>query len=478
MKRSARNVALVLPVLVALGFAAGSAQQADRLSDPGEARANEFQPPALVLDLLGVRPGLVIGEVGAGRGRFTVHLADRVGPTGHVYANDIDARALAALEGRCRRLRLSNVELVYGAPDNANFPADKLDAVIMTWVYHHVDRPVELLRSLLPSLKGWGRVAMVEPTPAATEPRRRPLTAQSVGDDARAAGFQLDAVIEGRFKTDTVFVLRPQVPDAPESHDPVKVRALWLEYVTWRKAAIAGNSPRAWAEQLERQGVPTPEVRRRLQVVRAQFTEQPEGIEFIYDQTYGQPLTGSLEKDGFKTAPNAFLVEAAQMLKAPGRALDVGTGMGRNAIHLATLGWDVTGIDLSAEGLKVLAANAAKAKLHVATVRTSYLDYDFGVARWDLVAMILSWAPIEDPAFLARLKASVKPGGYVMFEHVLQRSTNPFPPGVHAPERGAMKQYFGDFEIVVLRELDDYGDWGGPPTAHVRMLARKPPATM
>jgi hypothetical protein len=35
---------------------------------------------------------------------------------------------------------------------------------------------------------------------------------------------------------------------------------------------------------------------------------------------------------------------------------------------------------------------------------------------------------------------------------------------------------FKDFEILIYRELDDYGDWGGPPTGHVRMVARKLPA--
>ena len=87
--------------------------------------------------------------------------------------------------------------------------------------------------------------------------------------------------------------------------------------------------------------------------------------------------------------------------------------------------------------------------------------------------MILSWAPIDDPAFLKRLKAAVKPGGYVVYEHVLQRAKSPFPPGVHAVAPGAVRDLFKDFEILVYREAEDYGDWGGPPTGHVRMVARK-----
>jgi hypothetical protein len=87
--------------------------------------------------------------------------------------------------------------------------------------------------------------------------------------------------------------------------------------------------------------------------------------------------------------------------------------------------------------------------------------------------MILSWAPIEEPAFLARLKNSIRPGGYLIFEHVRHRESDPFPPGVHAPAPRALREIFRDFEILIYRELDDYGDWGGPPTGHVRMAVRK-----
>jgi 2-polyprenyl-3-methyl-5-hydroxy-6-metoxy-1,4-benzoquinol methylase/predicted esterase len=261
--------------------------------------------------------------------------------------------------------------------------------------------------------------------------------------------------------------------DNRDVRDPAKVRALWLEYVAWTKTVKGSTSPGEWAAKLEREGMDPAEVRRRLEIIRAQFTEQPEGIQMIYDADYGKPLTGDLQKDGFKTTPNAFLVEAAGTIKAGGQALDVGAGMGRNAIHLGTLGWKVTAIDLSAEGLRVLRANAAKSGMTVATVNSSYQDYDFGRSRWDLVAMILSWAPIEDPAFLARVKASIKPGGYLVFEHVLQRTQSPFPPGVHASAPGAVRELFRDFDILVYREVEDYGDWGGPPCGHVRMVARK-----
>jgi ubiquinone/menaquinone biosynthesis C-methylase UbiE len=444
-----------------------------QLAEPFEQRANEIQPPDQVMALLGIRPGLVIGEVGAGRGRLTVHLAARVGTTGKIYANDIDQNALDYLKQRCQRQGLTNVETVLGVADDARLRENSLDMVVMSWVYHHVDKPVPLLKSLLPSLKPWGLVVLVEPTPAHTEESARALTWERVGNEATAAGFYLDATIEGRLKEDTIFILRSVVPDTQESRDRRKVRALWEAYLAWTRTAKGGTSPRDYAVYLDREGIPGPEIRRRLHVLRAQFTEQPEGIEMIYDPLYKKPLTGDPEKDGFKTAPNAFLVEAMKTITPGGKALDVGAGMGRNAIHLGRLGWDVTGVDLSAEGLAVMRDGAEKAGLKVKTVKASYEDFDFGTEQWDLIAMILSWAPVEDPVFLSRLKRSLRPGGHIVFEHVVQRTENPFAPGVHALAPGALRDLFRDFDVLSYREVDDYGDWGGAPCRHVRMVARR-----
>lgn len=328
-----------------------ASQDSDRLSEPREKFANSVQPPKEVMDLIGVRPGFVIGEVGAGRGRVTVHLADRVGPKGKVYANDINEARLKYLEERCERQGISNVETILGRVDDARLPANSLDLVFMAWVFHHVDQPVPLLKSLLPSLKPWGSVVMVEPDPAHTGSAGRVLTRELVEREAKEAGFELAGMIEGRLKEDNIFILRPAVPESAESKDRQKVRALWLELLDWGKASKASPSLRGYAESLVKQGMAVDEIRRRLKVLREQYTEQPEGIEMIYDPLYGKPLTGELEKDGFKTAPNAFLVEAMKDIKPGGRALDVGAGMGRNGLHLAKLGWDVTGIDLSAQGL-------------------------------------------------------------------------------------------------------------------------------
>ncbi len=105
------------------------------------------------MDLIGIRPGLIIGEMGAGQGCVTVHLAARVGNQGKIYANDIDPAAIECLRERCRRQGISNVVVITGLVDDARFPKNSLDLVLMAYVFHHVDKPVPLLRSLMPSRK-------------------------------------------------------------------------------------------------------------------------------------------------------------------------------------------------------------------------------------------------------------------------------------------------------------------------------------
>ena len=193
---------------------------ASQLTEPNERRANQIQPPNEVMDLLGIRPGLVIGEVGAGRGRVTVHMADRVGARGRSTPTTSTPQALDYLKQRVVRLGLTNVETLLGAEDDARFPANALDMVFMAWVFHHVSQPVPLLRSVLPSLKPWGSVVMVEPTPAHTESTGRALTRELVSKEAKSAGFTLDVMVEGRLKEDNIFVLRPAVPDVARIQGP------------------------------------------------------------------------------------------------------------------------------------------------------------------------------------------------------------------------------------------------------------------
>jgi len=87
--------------------------------------------------------------------------------------------------------------------------------------------------------------------------------------------------------------------------------------------------------------------------------------------------------------------------------------------------------------------------------------------------MTFAWAPVTDPAFVERLKASLRPGGLVVFEHFVDTPERPYAPMVRALRPGQLKECFAGFEMVGYEEIKGLGDWGGPDSNLVRMIARK-----
>lgn len=128
-----------------------------------EDRVNQRQLPTVVMDTIGVKPGMVIGEIGAGRGRYTVHLAKRVGPGGKIYANDIDKGGLNYLKDRCEANHITNIEIILGEMNDPCFPENSLDMAFMVWVYHGIYNPVPLLKKLRKSLKPGAMLVLLEP---------------------------------------------------------------------------------------------------------------------------------------------------------------------------------------------------------------------------------------------------------------------------------------------------------------------------
>lgn len=177
-----------------------------------EIDANQLQPPGRVMDAAGIKPGMVVGELGAGKGRYTVHLAVRVGEGGKVYANDIDGESLAFLRQRCGRQGFRNIELITGRPDDPLFPEHALDLVFMTWVYHHLEQPVAILRKLAASLKPGGTVVIVDPDPVKNGRgrSRENRSPEQLEKEANEAGFEIVRT-ETFLKLDNIFILRPKL---------------------------------------------------------------------------------------------------------------------------------------------------------------------------------------------------------------------------------------------------------------------------
>ncbi len=111
-------------------------------------RREEWQPPEMIMDSVGVKPGMVIGEPGAGRGYLTFYLAERVGKEGKVYANDISESSLNVIEKRIKKEGIKNIEIVMGEIENPRFPVKNLDMVIMVYVLHMLDKPLEFMENI------------------------------------------------------------------------------------------------------------------------------------------------------------------------------------------------------------------------------------------------------------------------------------------------------------------------------------------
>ena len=124
-----------------------------------------WQQPENIMDTIGVKQGMVIGEAGAGEGYFTFKLSKRVGNKGKIYANDIDEDALGKLIDRCDEEGISNIETIVGETENPLFPVGILDMVIMVYVFHDLEEPVKFIENIRPSLKPGANVVIVDRDP-------------------------------------------------------------------------------------------------------------------------------------------------------------------------------------------------------------------------------------------------------------------------------------------------------------------------
>jgi SAM-dependent methyltransferase len=117
------------------------------------------------MDVVGLAPGMVVGEAGAGDGYFTIPMARRVGPGGAVVANDISGRALRTLQDRSAKAGLTNVTTVVGEVDDPKFPRQDLQMVVIVHAFHDFSRPVEWLNNLKKYLRPGATVAIIDRDP-------------------------------------------------------------------------------------------------------------------------------------------------------------------------------------------------------------------------------------------------------------------------------------------------------------------------
>ena len=178
--------------------------------DAWEVNQTSYQPPDVVLEAIDIKKGMIVGEIGAGRGRYSVLLAEAVGKNGHIYANDIDKESLDYLDSRCKRDDIRNITTVLGKELDPLIPANKLDMIFVVNSYHHFSKPVELLRNAQPALKTSGTLAIIEGVPGRYGRNSSHATSrEDLISQVEEAGYSFDRVA-AELTRDNIYIFKKQ----------------------------------------------------------------------------------------------------------------------------------------------------------------------------------------------------------------------------------------------------------------------------
>jgi len=113
--------------------------------------------------LLQWRPGDIVADIGAGKGKLTVFTAERIGPSGRVYGTEMDREKFAALQELAGSH--TNITTIKASDSDTNLPDLSCDSIYMRLVYHHFTKPNDMDSSLFRSLKHKGRLAIIDEEP-------------------------------------------------------------------------------------------------------------------------------------------------------------------------------------------------------------------------------------------------------------------------------------------------------------------------
>lgn len=211
--RFARTLLAGLVVAWGLGIACAAPLPADKKSAPAAKRqpANvmsfesaawleregraEAEKPEVVLAAMELREGMTVAEIGAGTGFFSRRLAKAVGPTGKVYAVDIQPEMLELLKTYAAKEGITNILPVVSTETDPKLPAHGIDRILMVDVYHEFQQPEPMLARIRDSLAPDGTVTLVEyrlegETAAHINVHHR-MTVEQVLSEWTAAGFLL-----------------------------------------------------------------------------------------------------------------------------------------------------------------------------------------------------------------------------------------------------------------------------------------------
>jgi predicted methyltransferase len=152
-----------------------------------------WQKPDEVVHALALPAGARVADLGSGGGYFTFRLADAVGPTGRVFAVDVDKDLLEYVAEEAKERGYANVEGIEAAFDDPRLPADGVDLLFTCNTYHHLKDRTSYFERLKPRLRPGGRIAVVEHSPGGWLMGSHATGTDVIRGELEAAGYRLVA---------------------------------------------------------------------------------------------------------------------------------------------------------------------------------------------------------------------------------------------------------------------------------------------
>lgn len=153
-----------------------------------------WDKPKQVIDLLGIKPGMTVADLGAGNGYFSFEFAQAVGSQGKVYAVEIDPERAAALRVEIARRKISNIIVVDGTASDPLLPDAAIDLAFLCNAYHHFENRTTYFRDLGQNLRSDARVAILDTKDTGfarlVVPKGHWLQPQQITQEMHAAGYR------------------------------------------------------------------------------------------------------------------------------------------------------------------------------------------------------------------------------------------------------------------------------------------------
>ena len=158
---------------------------------------DRYQMPSEVVEVLKVKPGMAVADLGSGSGYFTRRFVEAVTETGMVYAVDVEPEMLAYAKESVIHMHVGySAEFILAQPDNPKLPYESVDLLFVCNTIHHLEDRATYFRNLKSSLKPGARIAIVDFYPDDRSgdlgfPKHHLVSRDTVFAEMTAAGYQL-----------------------------------------------------------------------------------------------------------------------------------------------------------------------------------------------------------------------------------------------------------------------------------------------